>query len=156
MTPSMAMMMAARTTTPVATAARTTAARADEARRKSAEMRGGIMRRIVSMVMVSATALSLAGCDGDDGESNGGAAGGVDRGTYEVPTVCAELASAAVYDVPEVEWRVGDGTAELSYDLPLGLVGEAIRVRFSGPVGASGAAAALGGEPGTAKCEVSR
>lgn len=74
------------------------------------------------------------------------------RGTYTVPTVGPDLAAAATYDVPEVEWRVDGDTVTLDYDLPMGLVGKKVNVRFTGPI--EGAAASLSGAPGTATCDV--
>ncbi len=115
-----------------------------------------------SMLLTSAGALILAlgsACspDGATGTAGSGAAppvvSGAFRGTYEVP-VGAELAAAALYDVPIVEWTVEGGVAKLEYDLPLGLVGKAIKLEFLGPAGASAPTGALTGAPGTADCTV--
>lgn len=119
-----------------------------------------LLRSASAMVSTAACALLLAlpACAPDDGAGAGGggsqAASGAYKGTYEVPTVTANLASAAVYPVPEVEWSIVDGVAELSYDLPLGLVGAPLRVKFTGALAASGTPSALAGEPGTASCDV--
>jgi hypothetical protein len=113
------------------------------------------MQKAQSTVLVGGGALILAlsACSGDDDAATSDVSG-VFRGTYEVPIVTPDLASAAVYDVPEVEWKVANGTAELSYDLPLGLVGKKVRVDFSGALDASGATGELAGAPGTAACDV--
>jgi hypothetical protein len=84
--------------------------------------------------------------------SDGMLAAGV--GTYEVP-VPAALAAAATFIMTEVNWRVGtDGVARLAYDLPVGLVGGALRVAFEGPYDAIAQRATLTGAPGTAVCAI--
>lgn len=75
------------------------------------------------------------------------------RATYDVP-VPAELAAAATYDVARVEWSVDGGTAELRYDLPLGLVGKTVGLSFKGSVDATGTSANLTGAAGTALCTI--
>lgn len=118
------------------------------------------MRSAQSLVTTAASLLlfALPACAPDDGSAGAGAgaqvASGVFKGTYEVPTVTPELAKAAVYDVPEVEWTATGDAAELSYDLPLGLVGKPVRVKFKGPLAASASTASLTGAPGTASCDV--
>lgn len=114
------------------------------------------MREIESTIPRVAGVLLIAlsaACEDGSGHGGGGSAAHVFRGTYEVP-VTDELASAAVYDVPEVEWKISNGAAKLEYDLPLGLVGKAIRVEFTGSYDASAATVTLAGAPGTAACDV--
>lgn len=96
--------------------------------------------------LVAASAALLAGC------GQAGASGGTFRGTYVVPTAPGSLAAAATFAVPEVEWTISGGVAELAYDLPLGLVGKDVRVTFSGPY-QDGATSQLVGPPGTAACD---
>jgi hypothetical protein len=99
--------------------------------------------------------VAIAGCsDGAGAGSGGGGAAAVSgsfTGTYEVP-VPAELASAAVYVVPEVSWSIVGGVATLEYDLPLGLVGTRVRVAFTGAFDAATSTAHLTGAAGTADC----
>jgi hypothetical protein len=52
-------------------------------------------------------------------------------GHYTVPT-SANLADAALFDVPEVDWTVVGGIATLHYDLPVGLVGGDLSVTLTG------------------------
>jgi hypothetical protein len=74
--------------------------------------------------------------------------------SYEVP-VPADLASAATFDVAEVDWSVSaSGIAHLSYDLPLGLVGQELKVDLSGPFDATTQTGALTGAAGSATCTV--
>src|SRR5262249_22816697 len=54
-------------------------------------------------------------------------------GHYVVPT-SPDLASAANFGVPEVDWTVSAGTATLHYELPVGLVGGTLPVTLSGPM----------------------
>lgn len=75
-------------------------------------------------------------------------------GSYEVP-VPPELAAAAIFDVPEINWVVVDGVATLSYNLPRALVGKATRLSFSGPFDAASGLATLSGPAGTSQCVVS-
>lgn len=106
-----------------------------------------------ALFLVLGTACTSAGGSGD----TGGAPGAVPhafRGTYEVP-VTSDLASAAIYDVAEVEWQIVGDTVTLEYDLPLGLVGADVRVEFTGPYDAGAASAQLTGLPGTADCTLS-
>ncbi|MFO0548770.1 MAG: hypothetical protein U0271_10305 [Polyangiaceae bacterium] len=113
-------------------------------------------RLLVGMsVAVVSVAFGLGCTTGEtDTTDTGGAGGGAAQpatyaGTYEVP-VPPELEAAATYTVAEINWTVANGVATLEYDLPLGLVGKKVRVRFSGPV--DGATATLSGPPGTADC----
>lgn len=92
-----------------------------------------------ALLLVLSTACSNTG-------TSGLPAAGAYRGTYEVP-VSADLAAAAVFAVPKVEWTVTEGAVKLEYDLPLGLVGRPLRVEFTGATPAS-----LSGAPGTATC----
>lgn len=87
----------------------------------------------------------LMGCD--DGKSDAYPA------TYDVPVPPA-LAAAATYSVDRVEWSVDRGSAELRYDLPLGLVGKSVGLSFKGPIDASGTSATLTGSAGTATCTI--
>jgi len=115
-----------------------------------------VNRHSVFVLVMGALHLALsAGCSSGGASGAGGGAAlptsGEFHGTYEVP-VSADLAAAALYDVPVVEWSVTDGVAKLEYDLPLGLVGTAIRLEFVGPAGASAPTGPLTGPPGTADC----
>jgi hypothetical protein len=107
-------------------------------------------------VLLAAFAAGCAAGGADDADAGAGAAipkAGSYSGIYEVPTR-PELAAAATYDVADVEWSVRGGEVELSYDLPLGLVGTKVRVKFAGNVDSSGAKASLAGDAGTADCNV--
>lgn len=105
----------------------------------------------------AACALLVTCCGGSSGEtpSTGKPIGGEGEshfaGTYEVPVEPA-LKPAATFPLSSVEWRVSDGKASLSYELPKELVGKSIELDFSGPV--TGAEAALRGEAGTADCAI--
>lgn len=114
--------------------------------------------RVVAIsLLVGATA-----CESTiDEAGTGGSAGGTTqpaatrfRGDYEVP-VSAELAAAAVFPVDEMEWSTANGVASLSYALPRGLVGQSLRVDFSGPYDPAAAELHLTGEAGTAVCTAS-
>jgi hypothetical protein len=71
------------------------------------------------------------------GATSTAAAAPASGASYEVP-VPADLASAATYNVTEVDWSVSpSGIAHLSYPLPLGLVGQALEVDLSGPFDAA-------------------
>jgi len=109
------------------------------------------MGRSAKAITTGALVLLLStGCSSPS--AGGGAAEapptGVYRGTYEVP-VPAELSAAATFAVPEIEWTLGGDAVTLAYALPLGLVGEKVRVKFAGTLGAT-----LSGDAGTATCEV--
>lgn len=88
-----------------------------------------------------------SGCDDGGGRAF--------QGSYEVP-VPAELAAAATYPVSKVEWSVDGDSVELRYDLPVGLIGKAVRLSFEGQLAASGTSASLVGDAGTAECVISR
>jgi hypothetical protein len=76
-------------------------------------------------------------------------------GTYVVPT-SADLASAAIFSVPEVSWSIsGGGTATLHYDLPIGLVGGSLSVQLSGPITAGATTVHLTNSNGTGNCTAS-
>ena len=72
-------------------------------------------------------------------------------GSYVVPT-SADLASAAIFSVPEVDWTISSGTVTLHYDLPVGLVGGVLDVTLSGPITAGDDTLALSGTDGTGTC----
>ncbi|MBX3210085.1 MAG: hypothetical protein KF764_33955 [Labilithrix sp.] len=72
-------------------------------------------------------------------------------GDYDVP-VPPELAAAATYKTAEVHWTVVNGTARLAYNLPKGLVGDSIRVDFSGPFDPATNKGTLTGPAGTSEC----
>lgn len=113
------------------------------------------MRRVGKAILVGATALLLPFSTACSSAGAGGSAvepppTGVYRGTYEVP-VPAELAAAATFAVPEIEWTLSGDAVVLAYALPLGLVGQKVRVKFAGSLGAT-----LSGDAGTATCEVAR
>jgi hypothetical protein len=73
-------------------------------------------------------------------------------GSYEVP-VDLSLSAAAVFPIAELEWRIREAQASLSYDLPEELVGRTIRVDLAGD--GQGETAHLTGESGTADCAIS-
>jgi hypothetical protein len=75
-------------------------------------------------------------------------------GSYVVPT-SADLASAAIFSVPEVDWTVSSGIVTLHYELPVGLVGGLLPVTFSGPLASGATNAALTGANGTSGCTAS-
>ncbi len=105
-------------------------------------------------IACSSSAESQGG--GGGGGGGGGAATVVAyAGTYEVP-VPAELQAAATYDVAEIEWVNAGGVVSLEYDLPEGLVGQKIRVRFTGVAADGATSAELTGEVGTATCAIAK
>lgn len=75
-------------------------------------------------------------------------------GQYVVPAP-APLAAAATFYVPRVEWRVGGGTVQLRYDLPVGLVGGELSVRLSGPITSGATTVQLTGSIGRGTCTAS-
>jgi hypothetical protein len=89
------------------------------------------------------------------GATSTAAAAPASGASYEVP-VPADLASAATYNVTEVDWSVSpSGIAHLSYPLPLGLVGQALEVDLSGPFDAATQTGILTGAAGSATCTLS-
>jgi hypothetical protein len=72
-------------------------------------------------------------------------------GSYVVPT-SADLASAAIFAVPEVDWTISAGTVTLHYELPVGLVGGLLGVTFTGPLASGATNAQLTGGNGTGGC----
>ena len=80
--------------------------------------------------------------------------GGSFIGSYVVPT-SADLASAAIFSVPEVDWTITSGVVTLHYDLPVGLVGGLLPVSFSGPLASGATNAQLTGANGTSGCTAS-
>lgn len=110
------------------------------------------MRATVGIALVTATA--LAACGGEPGTVAAPGTTPTISGTYRVP-VSADLASAAVYSVPEVTWTVSAGTATLAYALPRELVGKTVRVSFAGPFDAATGRGTLTGPAGTAECATS-
>lgn len=133
------------------------------------------MMRMTRSFLVLLALAWLGACDaadstGSDGAGTGTGAGGSGSGTgtggggtelpsgkfpgtYEVP-VPAELAAAAIFDVPKIDWRVHEGRVELDYDLPLGLVGKPLRVSFEGPLDEAADTLTLTGDAGTATCTI--
>ena len=75
-------------------------------------------------------------------------------GSYVVPT-SVDLASAAIFSVPEVDWTISSGIVTLHYDLPVGLVGGDLSVMFSGPLASGATSAQLTGANGTSACTAS-
>ncbi|MBX3262006.1 MAG: hypothetical protein KF782_20145 [Labilithrix sp.] len=93
---------------------------------------------------------------GSDAPGDGAAPGAVEgeakySGDYDVP-VPPELAAAATYKTSEVRWEVQNGTARLAYNLPKGLVGDSIRVDFTGPFDTATNRGTLTGPAGTSEC----
>jgi hypothetical protein len=75
-------------------------------------------------------------------------------GSYVVPS-SSDLASAAVFAVPEVTWSITSGIVTLHYDLPVGLVGGDISVTFTGSLASGATNAQLTGANGTSACTAS-
>jgi hypothetical protein len=75
-------------------------------------------------------------------------------GSYVVPT-STDLASAAIFSVPEVDWTISGGVVTLHYDLPVGLVGGDLSVTFTGPLPSGATNAQLTGTHGTSGCTAS-
>jgi hypothetical protein len=71
-----------------------------------------------------------------------------------VPT-SPDLASAAIFSLPEVDWTILNGVVTLHYDLPVGLVGGDLPVTFSGPLASGATNAQLTGANGTSGCTAS-
>src|SRR5262245_56939361 len=72
-------------------------------------------------------------------------------GHYVVPT-SPDLAAAANFGVPEVDWTVSAGTATLHYELPVGLVGGTLPVTLSGPMPSGATSVSLSTGSGTGTC----
>jgi hypothetical protein len=75
-------------------------------------------------------------------------------GSYVVPT-SADLASAAIFAVPEVDWTISAGTVTLHYEVPVGLVGGTLPVTFTGSLPSGATNAQLTGGNGTSGCTAS-
>lgn len=75
-------------------------------------------------------------------------------GSYVVPS-SADLASAAIFALPEVDWTIRNGVVTLHYDLPVGLVGGDLSVTFTGPLASGATNAQLTGANGTSACTAS-
>jgi hypothetical protein len=75
-------------------------------------------------------------------------------GSYVVPT-STDLASAAIFSLPEVDWTISGGIVTLHYDLPVGLVGGDVSVTFTGPLTSGATNAQLSGLNGTSGCTAS-
>ncbi|HEX3758703.1 MAG TPA: hypothetical protein VHW23_08345 [Kofleriaceae bacterium] len=71
-----------------------------------------------------------------------------------MPTT-SDLASAAVFSVPEVDWTITAGVVTLHYDLPVGLVGGDLSVTFTGSLVTSATSADLASTNGTSGCTAS-
>jgi len=75
-------------------------------------------------------------------------------GQYGVP-VSPDLADAAIFAVPEVDWSVSGGKATLRYDLPIGLVGGSLSVTLSGPIASGATTVQLTSSVGSGSCTAS-
>jgi hypothetical protein len=75
-------------------------------------------------------------------------------GRYVVPTT-ADLADAANFAVPEVDWTVTAGTVTLHYDLPVGLVGGSVPITLTGTVTTGATTVSLSSTSGTGTCTAS-
>ena len=97
---------------------------------------------------VAVALVALVSCQGSEDSqlSDSGA-------TYRVPVESA-LEPAAEFALREASWKVVEGTAELEYDLPLGLVGGLLKVNLEGPFNAATGTAELSGPVGTGSCSV--
>jgi hypothetical protein len=72
-------------------------------------------------------------------------------GHYVVPAP-ADLADAALFAMPEVDWTVTRGVATLHYDLPVGLVGGDLSVTLSGPIPSGATSVHLSSNFGSGTC----
>lgn len=112
-----------------------------------------------SLLFVVALLSSACGSEAEPGgagsspSNTASTASGKFSGTYEVPTA-PELADAARFPIDGISWSNDGRAASLDYDLPKALVGEKLRVSFSGSV--TGRTAQLTGEAGTAECDLSQ
>lgn len=75
-------------------------------------------------------------------------------GHYVVPTT-SDLASAANFSVPEVDWTVSAGTVTLHYELPVGLVGGEVPVTLTGTISSDATSVSLSSTSGTGTCTAS-
>ncbi|HEY6174727.1 MAG TPA: hypothetical protein VIX73_09800 [Kofleriaceae bacterium] len=75
-------------------------------------------------------------------------------GHYVVPT-SADLAAAANFGVPEVDWTVSAGTATLHYELPVGLVGGTVPITFTGAIASGATSVSLSSTSGNGTCTAS-
>ena len=148
-------------------AERTVAARGNESVNSVLKPRIGAkhsiaVERLFSLVFLLVT----AGCGSAASSGGGGAAGSAGSpsgatspetsvASYEVPVPDA-LSAAATYPISWLTWQVsGSGAAELSYALPLGLVGREIRISLTGVLDPATQTAELSGDQGTAVCTLS-
>lgn len=72
-------------------------------------------------------------------------------GNYTVP-VTPDLASAATFNMAEVDWSVANGTATLHYELPNGLVGGVIAITYTGTIAPGATSVNVSGVNGTGTC----
>ena len=111
-------------------------------------------------LVVTAGCGSAAPSDGGRAPSSAGSPSGAASpetsvASYEVPVPDA-LSAAATYPISWLTWQVsGSGAAELSYALPIGLVGREIRISLTGVLDAATQTAELSGAQGTAVCTLS-
>jgi hypothetical protein len=75
-------------------------------------------------------------------------------GHYVVPA-SADLASAATFNLPEVDWTVVNGAVTLHYDLPVGLVGGSVPITLSGTLAAGATSLQVSATIGTGSCTAS-
>lgn len=72
-------------------------------------------------------------------------------GHYVVPAP-PDLADAALFAMPEVDWSVSRGIATLHYELPLGLVGGDLPVTLTGPCPSGATSVQLSSTNGSGTC----
>ena len=75
-------------------------------------------------------------------------------GRYVVPTT-QDLAAAANFAAPEVDWTVSAGTVTLHYELPVGLVGGRVPVTLSGTIASGATSVSLSSTSGSGTCTAS-
>ena len=75
-------------------------------------------------------------------------------GHYVVPTT-PDLAAAANFGVPEVDWTVVASTATLHYELPVGLVGGSVSITLTGTIAAGATSVSLSSTSGSGTCTAS-
>ena len=118
-------------------------------------MSSGVLSRCL-LVGVPALSLALVACT-DDGTTPVGGGDAIPQqsgsfvGHYRVP-VSTELEAAAIFPVDHVDWTVTGGVATLHYDLPVGLVGGALDVTFTGAIARGATEATLTSPAGTGTC----